>query len=102
MFTTVGMIMNSLLFNSMRAIVLAFAIAMTAISTQAQIKIGILADLQGPVSLRAQENLAGAKLWFDSVNAKGGLYGKKIEIVNQSDNVNGSQSAINAEKLLQD
>ncbi|MDN5858122.1 MAG: ABC transporter substrate-binding protein [Pseudonocardia sp.] len=46
------------------------------------IKLGVLTALSGPVAVIGNPLLAGTKVWFDAVNAKGGIAGKyKVELV---------------------
>lgn len=46
------------------------------------IKLGVLTPLSGPVAVIGQPLTAGNKLWFDKLNAAGGVAGKyKVELV---------------------
>ena len=47
-------------------------------AVQAQILIGQTAGFSGPVAAGVKETTDGAKLYLDSVNAKGGVNGQKI------------------------
>lgn len=48
------------------------------------IKLGVLSPLSGPVAVIGQPLTTGNKVWFDSVNAKGGIAGKyKVELVQE-------------------
>lgn len=68
----------------------------------AQIRIGQTIDLTGPTAPSVQELLAGAQLVFDDVNAKGGIKGQKLEIVQLDDGFDTKKTAENAHLLLQD
>lgn len=56
--------------------------------------------LTGPGSALAQPFHQGAKLYFDSVNAAGGINGRKIELVTLDDLGNPANTAVNTKKLL--
>lgn len=56
--------------------------------------------LTGPGSSLAQPFHQGAKLYFDSVNAAGGINGRKIELVTLDDLGNPANTAANTKKLL--
>ncbi len=46
------------------------------------IKLGVLTPLSGPVAVIGQPLTAGNKLWFDKINATGGIAGKyKVQLV---------------------
>ena len=51
----------------------------------AQIKVGMPSGLTGSVAAGVKENLAGAKLYLDAVNAKGGVNGQKIDLLTVDD-----------------
>ena len=60
---------------------LAAAVSWTAGTARAQILIGQTVGLTGPVAATVKEAVDGAKLYIDSVNAKGGIRGEKIELI---------------------
>jgi len=68
----------------------------------AQIKIGQTVGITGPVSGTVKEALAGAQLYFDFVNAKGGVSGEKIQLITLDDQFDVKQAAENARILIQD
>ncbi|MET0135972.1 MAG: ABC transporter substrate-binding protein [Kibdelosporangium sp.] len=48
------------------------------------IKLGVLSPLSGPVAVIGLPLTAGNKIWFDALNAKGGVAGKyKVELVQE-------------------
>jgi branched-chain amino acid transport system substrate-binding protein len=51
----------------------------------APIKIGFSMALTGPLAANGKQALLGAKIWQEQVNAKGGLLGRQIELVNYDD-----------------
>lgn len=56
--------------------------------------------LTGPGSALAQPFYQGAKLYFDRLNASGGVNGRKIELVTLDDQGNPANTAANTKKLL--
>jgi branched-chain amino acid transport system substrate-binding protein len=78
-----------------RAISVAFlvgAFAATTAPVSAQrgdpIKIGFSLALTGPLAPNGKQALLGAKIWEEEINAKGGLLGRKVELVNYDDQSN--------------
>ena len=71
-------------------------------NAQAQIVIGQTAGFTGPVAAGVKETTDGAKLYFDSVNAKGGVHGQKIELVSMDDKFDPKLAAENARKLIEE
>ena len=53
--------------------------------TDTSVKIGMIADLTGPVAYVGQDLVAGVRLYLDHVNEQGGLYGRKIDLVVEDD-----------------
>jgi branched-chain amino acid transport system substrate-binding protein len=71
------------------AVALAAATAATAAWPQESIKIGGLLETSGFIASLGQPGLEGAMLAVEQVNAKGGITGKKLELINintESDN----------------
>jgi branched-chain amino acid transport system substrate-binding protein len=56
-----------------------------ATALHAEIVIGQVAPFSGPQAVTGRAIRAGAKLYFDSVNAGGGVHGQKIRFVTQDD-----------------
>jgi len=56
--------------------------------------------LTGPGSALAQPFHQGAKVYFDRVNAAGGVNGRKIELITLDDQGNPANTATNTKKLL--
>src|SRR5438067_8297312 len=80
---------------------LAFALFCCA-SAYGQIVVGQTAGFSGPVAAGVKETTDGAKLWFDAVNAKGGVAGQPIELVSLDDRFDPKLAAENAKKLVED
>jgi len=52
------------------------------------LKIGFSMALTGPLAPNGKQALLGAKIWEEQINAKGGLLGRKVELVNYDDQSN--------------
>jgi ABC-type branched-subunit amino acid transport system substrate-binding protein len=86
----------------MKKIVVAAVAALAPLWACSQLLIGQTAGFSGPVAAGVQETTAGAKLWIDSVNARGGVNGQKIEIVSMDDRFEPPQAAANAKVLIEE
>jgi ABC-type branched-subunit amino acid transport system substrate-binding protein len=64
------------------------------------IVVGQSLALTGPGSSLAEPFHVGAKLYFDRVNAAGGIQGRKVELVTLDDRGDPQQTAANTRKLL--
>lgn len=83
---------------------LAPLLLLTALSTaQAQetIKIGGLLETSGPIASLGQPGLDGAMLAVEQINAKGGIGGKKLELVNLNTEGDNTKSVTAAKRLLE-
>ncbi|MBS0507497.1 MAG: ABC transporter substrate-binding protein [Proteobacteria bacterium] len=69
---------------------------------QAQILVGQTAGFSGQVSAGVQEITTGAKLFFDTVNARGGVNGQKIELISLDDKFDPKTAGENARVLIED
>lgn len=67
---------------------------------RADILIGQTAGFTGPVAAGVQETTAGATLYFDAINAAGGIGGQKIKLISVDDKFDPALSAMNAEQLV--
>ena len=52
------------------------------------IKIGFSMALTGPLAPNGKQALLGAKIWEEEINAKGGLLGRKVKLINYDDQSN--------------
>jgi branched-chain amino acid transport system substrate-binding protein len=75
-----------------RALVVAAGLAAAPLPAAAQsgepIKIGFSMALTGPLAPNGKQALLGAQIWAEEVNAKGGLLGRKVEVINYDDQSN--------------
>jgi branched-chain amino acid transport system substrate-binding protein len=78
------------------------ALALGAPSAKAQLLIGQTAGFTGPVAAGVKETVEGARLYFDAVNAAGGIHGQPIELQSLDDKFDPKLGATNARKLVAD
>jgi ABC-type branched-subunit amino acid transport system substrate-binding protein len=71
-------------------------------SAQAQLKIGQTVGVTGAVAATVQEAGIGAQLYIDSVNAKGGVSGEKVELITLDDKFDPKLTLANAKELIED
>jgi branched-chain amino acid transport system substrate-binding protein len=76
------------------------ASAFSGASAQETIKIGVLEPLTGPFAASGTYVANGAKIAADEINAKGGVLGKKIELIIEDNKSNPTEAASVAEKLM--
>jgi branched-chain amino acid transport system substrate-binding protein len=71
-------------------LVAGLATAPTPASAQSgePLKIGFSLALTGPLAPNGKQALLGAKIWEEEINAKGGLLGRKVELINYDDQSN--------------
>ncbi len=70
--------------------------------TKTSVVVGQSVALTGPGSALAVPFHQGAKLYFDRINAGGGVLGRRIELVTLDDRGNAKTTAANTKKLLED
>ena len=68
----------------------------------AQILIGQTAGFSGPVAAGVKETTDGAKLYIETINARGGVNGQKIELVSLDDKFEPKLAGENARKLVEE
>lgn len=68
--------------------------------TDTSITVGLVADYTGPIAGWGQDLILGAKMYFQSVNDAGGIYGRKLSLVTASDNYQPAQAVAGAKKLI--
>jgi len=69
---------------------------------QGQIRIGQTAGFTGPVAAGVRDMTAGATLYFDTINARGGVDGQRLELVSLDDQFQPPLAAKNAKTLAAD
>jgi branched-chain amino acid transport system substrate-binding protein len=75
------------------------ALASGAVSAQ-DIRIGVIKPLTGPLAFDGAADIKGAQLAAKEINAKGGVLGKKIELVVEDGQCKPAESVGAAEKLM--
>lgn len=66
----------------------------------AQLRIGQPSGFTGSVAAGVKENTDGAALYFDAVNARGGIHGQKVELVSVDDKFDPLQTVELARQLI--
>jgi hypothetical protein len=80
----------------------ALLLAVLLSNAHAQIFIGQTAGFTGAVAAGVKETTDGAKLYFDTVNGRGGVNGQKIELVSLDDKFDLKLAGENARKLIEE
>jgi ABC-type branched-subunit amino acid transport system substrate-binding protein len=86
--------------NKLKFWLSAATLASLTCATQAQILVGQTTGITGPVAAGVKETVEGARLYIDSVNAKGGIRGEKIELITMDDKFEPKLAAENANTLI--
>ena len=87
----------------MRSLIVATALATGVFSpalAQDAYVVGITAALTGPPASTYAPAVDALRIYFDRVNAAGGINGKKVNLIVQDDSAEPSKAAANAKKLL--
>ncbi|MGC1563259.1 MAG: amino acid ABC transporter substrate-binding protein [Bradyrhizobium sp.] len=77
-----------------------FSLASNAGAEQPPIKIGMSMAMTGGLAGGGKASLLGIEIWRDDVNAKGGLLGRKVELVVYDDKSSASETPAIYSKLL--
>jgi branched-chain amino acid transport system substrate-binding protein len=84
----------------LRLFAVALSITLAGPLASAQIVIGQTAGFTGAVAASVKETTDGAKLYFEAVNARGGINGQKVELVSLDDKFDPKLALENAKKLI--
>ena len=76
--------------------------ASLARAQDSRIVLGQSAAFSGPAMQLGTQFHAGARLWFDQLNAKGGVGGRQVEIRHLDDGYEPDRCVANTEKLIKD
>ena len=68
----------------------------------AQLLIGQTVGVTGSAAATVKESMGGAQLYFDAVNARGGVNGQKIEVLTLDDKFDPKLTLANARTLIND
>lgn len=80
----------------------AIVVAAMSHASHAQIMIGQTAGFTGAVGAGVKETTDGAALYLNSVNARGGIGGQKIELISLDDKFDPKLAVDNARKLIEE
>src|SRR5687767_7850963 len=81
-------------------VLLALGVAPTTGDAQAPIKIGVIQPLSGAVAASGNYVRMGAEIGRDWINAKGGINGRKVELLIEDNKSDPKEAASAAEKLI--
>src|SRR5436190_4297221 len=79
----------------------AAALLLTSVAAQAQIKIGAVLSVTGPASFLGDPEKKTLEMYVADINAKGGIAGKKIELVIYDDTGDPNQARTFATRLIE-
>ncbi|MHB8949635.1 MAG: ABC transporter substrate-binding protein [Rhodoferax sp.] len=85
-----------------RLLALAATLLLWGTTLQAQILIGQTVGVTGAVAATVKESMAGAALYIDAVNAKGGVNGEKVKILTLDDKFDTQLTLTNARQLIEE
>jgi ABC-type branched-subunit amino acid transport system substrate-binding protein len=83
------------------SLMLGLALLLASTQLSAQILVGQTTGFSGISAASVKETSAGAALWLDAVNAKGGVNGQKIELIALDDKSDPKLAAENARTLIE-
>ena len=85
-----------------RTLIGALALVAAALPAAAQeaYLVGVSAALTGPAAGTTAPPIEALRLYIDLINARGGVNGKKIQLIVQDDQGEPSKAAANAKKLI--
>ena len=87
--------------HSMRYLIAVLALALGATAVHAQtIKIGLVTALSGQSARAGEAITRGVSVAIDEINAKGGVLGRKLELVRRDDEATPAKGVIAARELL--
>jgi branched-chain amino acid transport system substrate-binding protein len=79
----------------------ALLIAALPVAAQETVKLGLVAALSGQSAKSGEAIVRGLSIAIDEINAKGGLLGKKAELIVRDDESNPAKGAVAARELVQ-
>jgi len=83
------------------AVAAATAFMVAPASAQDTLKVGLVAAMSGQSAKSGEAIVRGLSLAIDEINAKGGLLGKKLELIVRDDESNPAKGAVAARELVQ-
>jgi branched-chain amino acid transport system substrate-binding protein len=85
----------------MSAVAAATALTLAPAQAQDTMKVGLVAAMSGQSAKSGEAIVRGLSLAIDEINAKGGVLGKKLELVVRDDESNPAKGAVAARELVQ-
>jgi branched-chain amino acid transport system substrate-binding protein len=82
------------------ALAIVFAVAVPPAPAQDTVKVGVIQPLSGPVAASGNYVRMGAEIARDWINAKGGVLGRKVELLIEDNKSDPKEAATAAEKLI--
>src|SRR2546430_8416702 len=82
--------------------IIALGSAFALFGAHADLLIGQTVGVTGTVAATVKESMLGAQLYFDDVNAKGGIKGEKIDVVTLDDHFEVAKTVENTRTLIED
>jgi branched-chain amino acid transport system substrate-binding protein len=76
-------------------------LTITGASAQETVKLGLVAAMSGQSAKSGEAIVRGLSLAVDEINAKGGLLGKKVELLVRDDESNPAKGVVAARELVQ-
>lgn len=68
--------------------------------TDTEITIGLFAPMSGPLAAFGFDPLQAAKMWYEEINKKGGIHGRKIKVIVEDDKCNPTEAVSVVKKLI--
>src|SRR5260370_3836391 len=82
------------------ALAIVFAVGAPAAQAQDSVKVGVIQPLSGPVAASGNYVRMGAEIARDWINGKGGVFGRKVELLIEDNKSDPKEAATAAEKLI--
>lgn len=76
------------------------ALAQTQGITPTQITIGTIQDLSGPVAAYGKQGRNGMQMYFDELNARGGINGRQVRLIVEDNAYDPRKALLAAQKLV--
>jgi branched-chain amino acid transport system substrate-binding protein len=87
--------------HTLKSTLIGISIAAASLTAWSEIKIGQTVGVTGAVAATVQESNTGAQLYLNATNAKGGVFGEKIELIILDDKFDTKLAAANARELIE-
>jgi len=76
------------------------ALAQTQGVTANQITLGSIQDLSGPIAAYGKQTRAGLQMYFDELNARGGIHGRQVRLIVEDSAYDPRKALLGAQKLV--